>query len=1014
MTTYQNILNYWYKLEYFSPFWPANEESADKFKYPIAQPFPWEQDPEHPASYNVFLGEVSTDDLILNMIRAIGEEDERLEKDRSKNCICGFKLTNDGKYVKGSYSVATFVWAIAKITEYKTNAVNISDADLKLFNVEIDEHLGDIGVPITTESLNKVLALTCSKLKIDKPNLTGLIFEKEPIDPENATDEVQIDMIPSFYTEDLKLIRNNFSKTDRIGTYINGAVTEQYNRIEIDNNIEEMKKWVSIEKYPIGKWPSKNSPSLMQQLSINLAIQDGANSSNIFSVNGPPGTGKTTLLKEIIAHNLVERALKLAQYANPDNAFEKQLFEQPPNEYLQTYYKLDRNLTKYGVIIASNNNAAVENISKELPVAKSVADANTDLFQQKVDKDVYFTELAGEILNEESWGLISARLGKKSNINDFAQKIWFAKDVKNLRNYFDSPLDWNEAKKAFHEKYEEFIQHRSIIATKIEEINSIKYIQGNIKRLEDHLQKNHIKEQEQKNKIVALTDDIQLVEKQIETLTESENQLKNRIPWYKKIFISYFKNDPMISEYFSLKEKINTLVLLIPAKKQDANNFEATLKGLKQESTTIVSKLNEQNIKHEATLKKIDQYKVEFGVNFAGDEFWQDIEGNEQSQGTSPWTTKQFDILREELFYLALQVHKAFITNSRSIRQNLNALINMWKGEFSTTDQQIAFGTLLNTLLLVVPVVSTTFASVGRFLKYANKEELGILVVDESGQATPQSALGAIWRTQKAIIVGDPLQVEPVLTIPKQLIHTFADNLNVPVAYRSTILSVQQLADNINRYGGYRTTNNGKIWLGCPLVVHRRCIEPMFSISNKIAYNNRMFIKTAYPQDNTQFLFESSRWIDVKGSANGGKNNFVLAQGIEVLNLVATSIQQNNKLPNLYIISPFKTVMYEMKKLLRAELPKLNLTIGNDENLNEWIKNCCGTVHTFQGKEANEVILLLGCDHENGDGAANWASAKPNILNVAATRAKYRLAIVGDINLWKDKDGFDLAYDLLR
>lgn len=68
----------------------------------------------------------------------------------------------------------------------------------------------------------------------------------------------------------------------------------------------------------------------------------------------------------------------------------------------------------------------------------------------------------------------------------------------------------------------------------------------------------------------------------------------------------------------------------------------------------------------------------------------------------------------------------------------------------------------------------------------------------------------------------------------------------------------------------------------------------------------------------------------------------------------------------------------------------------------------------LQGKEANEVILLLGCDHENGDGAANWASAKPNILNVAATRAKYRLAIIGDTNLWKSKNGFDLAYDLLR
>lgn len=43
----------------------------------------------------------------------------------------------------------------------------------------------------------------------------------------------------------------------------------------------------------------------MQQIAINIAISEKDRKEKIFSVNGPPGTGKTTLLKEIIASNVV-------------------------------------------------------------------------------------------------------------------------------------------------------------------------------------------------------------------------------------------------------------------------------------------------------------------------------------------------------------------------------------------------------------------------------------------------------------------------------------------------------------------------------------------------------------------------------------------------------------------------------------------------------------------------------------------------------------------------------------
>ena len=54
--------------------------------------------------------------------------------------------------------------------------------------------------------------------------------------------------------------------------------------------------------------------------------------------------------------------------------------------------------------------------------------------------------------------------------------------------------------------------------------------------------------------------------------------------------------------------------------------------------------------------------------------------------------------------------------------------------------------------------------------------------------------------------------------------------------------------------------------------------------------------------------------------------------------------------------------------------------------------------HTFQGKEANEVIFLLGCDKSDGaKGAINWVNN--NIVNVAVTRAKKHLLITYPKNI---------------
>jgi superfamily I DNA and/or RNA helicase len=152
-----------------------------------------------------------------------------------------------------------------------------------------------------------------------------------------------------------------------------------------------------------------------------------------------------------------------------------------------------------------------------------------------------------------------------------------------------------------------------------------------------------------------------------------------------------------------------------------------------------------------------------------------------------------------------------------------------------------------------------------------------------------------------------------------------------------------------------------------------------------------------------QWVLKQSGWLDVKEKEKGGKNHFVLEQGMKVISLLQTVLFQQKKLSNFYIISPFKSVANEMKQLMRTGLALPGLELNR---LNKWSNESCGTIHTFQGKQANEVILLLGCD-QSSVGAASWAGLKPNILNVAVTRAKFRLVIIGDRQLWEGIQYFD-------
>jgi hypothetical protein len=183
----------------------------------------------------------------------------------------------------------------------------------------------------------------------------------------------------------------------------------------------------------------------------------------------------------------------------------------------------------------------------------------------------------------------------------------------------------------------------------------------------------------------------------------------------------------------------------------------------------------------------------------------------------------------------------------------------------------------------------------------------------------------------------------------------------------------------------------------------------MFSIANKIAYDNLMIQATIQKSSNFDQIYSRSQWFEVQ--SNEWNGHWCEQEGKEAFKIIQRIIEQTHSLPDLYIISPFKVVADKMKKLLKDKSKYLESRVKPTEKsmLSNWIYKSVGTIHAFQGKQSEGVILLLGGDPSK-PGAINWASNIPNILNVALTRAKYKFFVIGNYKLWSSKPHFqDLA-----
>lgn len=937
------------------------------------------------------------------------------------------------------------------------------------------------------------------------------------------------DLLNSFFVEDLGKITTEIKRGNygaALDSYMTGRLREDRVdvRDEADTSVEKM---VLPHLLPMGCWPSEHGLVRAQQFAVNKIMQRLRASSGIFSVNGPPGTGKTTLLRDIVAAVVVERAHAMSCFTHPLDAFSEQL--KVDGWTFGKTWAIDGSLRKSGIVVASSNNGAVENITKELPAKDALPKGALLRYLSAVSDSIAAAPMSKQRNHDATWGLVAAVMGSKANRNAFFRKLRWSPNKKNAENVelYEHPfvslwdlmtgdswsaLAWCDAVEAFKAAQKTVaveLERMRSTAAEVEKksgfANAILGYESQLVRLEATLTQLVVREEQAKQesdqaaagyrhaKVIADTlskfqqvsgrlsqqrqefsdgeyhnVDVQLENAEIALVrAQDSRQVAERL-----LTAATGRKPGFLSSLFSLGKSSESWRLACKDAEDALRGATRELRAAEYSLDESKSRLNKRN-RSAAEIKRIDaelalaaeecrrlgisspesavvdmkqlialnacardavvQYEQakrakqeaetsyrdsasrlqvaragfakssialrEKSVTLEMEEAWLGVGRSEEaSQLMSPWFDGALFSARQELFCQAMALHESFIAHSwPKMKNNLSALIAIEQGEFSVHDVTGGVERLWDSLFMVVPVISTTFASFARMFDGWERESIGWLLIDEAGQATPQAATGAIWRSQRVVVVGDPRQLVPVVSLPPQLMVPLMERCKADAVYHPITSSVQVLADMSNQFGTHLGKDDNAQWVGSPLRVHRRCLDPMFSVANEISYDNMMVYGAK--DDTDDLWFGRSCWIDVPATSRNG--NCVPAQ-IDAAVQMAMEFEKHYDIKaggkyNLYLITPFRDVRNALEHALRSRLKNQRDVSG-----------MFGTVHTFQGKESDVVILVLG---GTPGSIAKFAAGTANLLNVALTRAKRRIYVIGAKSDWADAPFYTTLYN---
>lgn len=684
--------------------------------------------------------------------------------------------------------------------------------------------------------------------------------------------------------------------------------------------------------------------SISQRKSL-YTLNQAEKSSRVFAVNGPPGTGKTTLLQSIVANEVVLSALRgqdptimLACSANNQAVLNIQ------ESFMQTDQASDELRERWL--------PDVSGYATYLPARSKTEKELAQINFLKIDESGLFARLEEESYHEKAtrYYLNMVKRHTRKSVEDVSEAYFLIqKEIRNIQ------LDLQEGQvlwKVVREKMAEFTQ--KAIA----------------------------------QQYWALVEETKLFWLDFETAIEEQ------------IFMINSSARPMVRQTIlsldALKDTSRMRLLAF---------FQSKLRQIKEVT---------QAWRDWERWKKKHKIKG----NPASDEtaMWQiELEKLQNPQAKGYFFDEIDTTIRNKAFHLA---------------------VHYWEGRWLEAMQEQLDGNTPNkglqgkkqvwrTRAMLTPCFVSTFFMAPKFfsyLKYAGEKEDGAkkwenpplldfvdwLIVDEAGQVSPEVGVAVFALAQKAIIVGDTMQIEPVWnTIPKvdighllkyQIIADERDSLRQALAQKGFLCSSGSLMKMAQNATAIVDESNLSGQKGMMLLEHRRCHTQIISYCNDLAYSG--MLKPMKVLSEHEQLFPPMLLLHQESHSsvvNRDRFNEVEAQEIKRWLLQNRSIIEKHfsQLSNNYrriedlvgIITPFKG----QRRLLYSLLRQVGLDVGQMK---------IGTVHALQGAERE--IILFSPVYGEGDAETLFfdRNNQPNMLNVAVSRAKQSFIVIGNASIF--------------